>query len=126
MIPHAAIRNRYMRDRPQIRLGGLASNLARIQSFSEHPDHKDEVARLIEESAFFIEWTAADVDAVVREALLDLQRTLVRWRRSWDSIWRDADRRAEVAGRAGSWSEQMLRMAGLQPPARPTSKTAPG
>lgn len=115
MTPHAAIRQRYLRDQPQIRLGGLASNLARIRSFSEHPDHKDEVARLIEESAFFIEWTAEDVDAVLQEALVDLQRALVGWRRSWDSIWRDADRRAEVAASAGLWSTQLLQMAGLLP-----------
>lgn len=115
MTPHAGIRERYMRDIPQLRLGGLASNLARIKAFSEHVDHKDEVARLIEESAFFIEWTAADVDAVQRVALLDLQRTLVAWRRSWDSIWEDAERRMEVADVAADWSTRLLRAAGLLP-----------
>jgi hypothetical protein len=115
MIPHAAIRERYMRDRPQLRLGGLASNLARITSFSVHAGHKDEVARLIEESAFFIEWTASDVDAVQRVALLDLQRTLVGWRRSWDSIWEHAEHRAEVAEAAADWSTQLLRVSGLLP-----------
>lgn len=115
MIPHAAIRERYMSDSPQLRLGGLASNLARIKSFSEHSGHKEEVARLVEESAFFIEWTAADVDAVQGVALLDLQRTLVQWRRSWDSIWDHAERRAEVAKAAADWSTQLLRVAGLLP-----------
>ena len=115
MIPHAGIRERYMRDGPQLRLGALASNLARIKSFSEHVEHKDEVARLVEESAFFIEWTAADVDAVQRVTLLELQRVLVGWRRSWDSIWEDVDRRAEVADDAATWSTRLLRAAGLLP-----------
>ena len=115
MIPHAGIRERYMRDAPPLRLGSLASNLARIKSFSEHVGHKDEVARLIEESAFFIEWTAADIDAVQGVALLDLQRTLVGWRRSWDSIWENAERRAEVAAAAANWSTRLLVTAGLLP-----------
>ena len=115
MTPHAGIRERYMRDGPQLRLGGLASNLARIKSFSEHVGHKAEVARLIEESAFFIEWTAGDVDAVQRVALLDLQRTLVGWCRSWDSIWKHAEKRAEVAEAAAKWSTQLLRVSGLVP-----------
>jgi hypothetical protein len=104
-----------MRDGPQLRLGALASNLARIKSFSEDVEHKDEVARLVEESAFFIEWTAADVDAAQRVTLLELQRALVGWRRSWDSIWEDADRRAEVADVAATWSTRLLRAAGLLP-----------
>ena len=113
MTPHAAIRERYLRDQPEIRLGGLASNLARIQSFTGHPDHEDEVARLVEESACFIEWTAGDLPDDDRPVLLDLQRLLVRWRRSWHLIWTDQDRRAEVAREAGAWSQRILRVAGL-------------
>ena len=113
MTPHAAIRERYMRDEPRIRLGGLAANLARVQSFSRHPDHQAEVARLIEESAFFIEWTVGDVTDDIRPVLADLQRCLVRWRRSWDSIWPDSDRLHRIAREAGSWSEQILKMSGL-------------
>jgi hypothetical protein len=113
MTPHAAIRERYLRDQPEIRLGGLASNLARIQSFTSHPDHKDEVAQLVEESAFFIEWTAGDVPDDDKPALVDLQRLLVRWRRSWNIIWPDQDHRDEVAREAGVWSQRILRVAGL-------------
>ncbi len=50
-----AIRDRYLRDEFPVRLGGLAANLARIKSFSDHPDHRDAVESLLEESKFFIE-----------------------------------------------------------------------
>jgi len=113
MTPHAAIRERYLRDKPEIRLGGLASNLARIKSFSSHPDHQDEVAQLLEESAFFIEWTAGDVPDDDKPILVDLQRLLVRWRRSWHLIWPNHNRRDEVAQEAGLWSQRILRLAGL-------------
>ena len=62
MRNQAAIHARYMRDPLPIRLGGLAADLARIQSFSDHPDHRDVVADMLEESRFFIEWTAPDAE----------------------------------------------------------------
>ena len=115
MTFHAALRERYMRDDPNTRLGGLAANLARVESFSHHPGHEEAVARLLEESAFFIEWTAADVSIETMVALVDLQRLLVHWRRSWGSIWSDPERRGKVAARAGEWSKRILTLAGLLP-----------
>jgi hypothetical protein len=113
MMPHAAIRERYLRDEPKIRLGGLASNLARIQSFSRHADNKDEVVQLVEESAFFVEWTAVDLPDDDKAILADLQRLLVGWRRLWHVIWEDQSRRDQVAREAGLWSQRILRVAGL-------------
>jgi len=82
MNKQSIIRERYLRDELKIRLGGIAANLARIESFSRHPDHGEAVARLIEESALFIEWTARDAQYEVLISLVELQRLLVRWRRS--------------------------------------------
>jgi hypothetical protein len=113
MMPYAAIRERYLRDEPRIRLGGLASNLARIQSFSGYADNKDEVVRLVEESAFFVEWTAVDLPDDEKVLLADLQRLLVAWQRSWHVIWEDQSRRDQVAREAGLWSQRILRLAGL-------------
>jgi len=44
-----------------IRLGGLAANLARIESFSNDPKHDEVVLGLVRESQLFIEWTATDL-----------------------------------------------------------------
>jgi hypothetical protein len=115
MTPDPALRDRYLRDEPSIRLGGLAANLARIESFSRDVDNQEVVARLLEESAFFIEWTAADVSDDVRIALAELQRALVQWRRSWDRITADSDELARAADEVGRWSQRILRLAGLLP-----------
>jgi hypothetical protein len=53
-----------------IRLGGLAANLTRIKSFSDHPDHRDVIESLLDESKFFIEWRAPETE-------IDLQVELV-------------------------------------------------
>jgi hypothetical protein len=111
----AVIRERYMRDAPPVRLGNLAANLARIQSFSDNPDHQDVVESILEESAFFIEWTAQELELDTCVALAELQRLLVHWRYTWSTVWADPSLRTEVAKQAEAWSQRVLRLAGLLP-----------
>jgi hypothetical protein len=67
------IQERYLCDELSIRLGGLAANLARVKSFSDHPDHRDIVESLLDESKFFIEWTALDAEPELQADLVELQ-----------------------------------------------------
>ncbi len=108
-----AIRSRYLRDPVPVRLGGLAANLARVRSFSDHPDHRDVVVRLLEESKRFIEWTAPDVPSEAQVMLVECQRQLARWQLAWARIWADPGQRAEMAEQAGIWSQRVLGMSGL-------------
>jgi hypothetical protein len=107
------IRERYLRDGLPIRLGGLAANLARVKSFSDHPDHRDIVESLLDESKFFIEWTALDTEPELQADLVELQVRLACWQRSWINIWADPARRAAVAKEARAWSERLLKISGL-------------
>ena len=75
-------KNRYLRDPLPIRLGGLAANLARVKSFSMLTANASAVFDLFEESKFFIEWTAADVDVSTTEQLVDLQLQIAVWQRN--------------------------------------------
>lgn len=115
MRNRTAIRERYLRDPLPVRLGGLAANLARVESFSDHPEHGEVVERLIEETKFFIEWTAFDAGEGVREQLVAYQRQLALWQVTWAGIWSDLERRSAVAKQAGSWSRRILGMSGLLP-----------
>lgn len=108
-----AIRERYLRDPLPIRLGGLATNLARVQSFSDHPDHCHVVERLLEESKYFIEWTALEANPNLQAELVELQRCMAQWQYHWDEIWIDPIRRATVAEQAGAWSKKILEKSGL-------------
>ncbi|MCK4547495.1 MAG: hypothetical protein KAW17_08660 [Candidatus Eisenbacteria sp.] len=109
----AVNRDRYLRDAVPIRLGGLAANLGRVQSFSGHPDHRDVVHGLLEESKLFIEWTARDLDIDLQIELADLQREIVRWQRSWTAIWSDPSQRTALASRAGVLAQHLLNTSGL-------------
>lgn len=107
------LRSRYLLDPLPIRLGGLAANLARVKSFSDNPAHREAMARLLEESACFMEWAAPDATFETQVFLADCQRQLTRWRLLWDEIWPNPACRSEIAGHAARWSEQILELSGL-------------
>jgi hypothetical protein len=103
----------YLRESVATRLGELAANLAQIQSFSNNDLNRDAVAHLIEESKFFIEWTAIDAGINQAAELVELQVQLASWQLSWSKIWADDVQRTKVAQQAKVWSESLLEMSGL-------------
>lgn len=113
----ASIRERYLRDEPRVRLGGLAANLARIASFSDHEKHKDPVRDLIVESEHFIEWTARDTELETQAELVSLQLELARWRARLDADWSNEGVRREMAARAHQRAGEVLALSGLLDPA---------
>ena len=82
----------------QIRLGGLAANLARIGSTSKNPANLPVVKSLIKESKFFIEWTAQDTEIEKTSELVDLQLNLALLERELDKNWKDEEIRAKKSG----------------------------
>ncbi|MGE0886869.1 MAG: hypothetical protein AB7P14_25390 [Blastocatellales bacterium] len=109
----SAKKERFLRDQLPVRLGNLASNLARIESISRHPELSDAAARVLTESKFFIEWTAADANLTQQVELLELQRTLARWELVWDEIWNDPEKLSRIAAEAREWSNNVLELSGL-------------
>ncbi|MCI0476028.1 MAG: hypothetical protein L0Y55_07255 [Anaerolineales bacterium] len=110
------IQERYMQDELPIRLGGLAADLARIVSFSKNHGSAPVVASLLDESSYFVEWSAPDllpdrVDDAAR--LVDIQRGLTRWYRIWGDAQNDPAQRAQLAAQARAWSDEILQMSGL-------------
>ncbi|MBI5035274.1 MAG: hypothetical protein HZB51_32505 [Chloroflexi bacterium] len=110
------VQERYMADSLNIRLGGLAADLARIVSFSKNIKAIKSVEGLLNESIYFIEWSAPDLlperleDAA---QLVDIQRDLAHWRWIWNEAQNDPAQRAKLAEQAQAWSDQVLEMSGL-------------
>ena len=107
------LQERYLQDDLPTRLGGLAANLARIQSFSHHVGNQVVVERLIEESKLFVEWTASEIDIDSAAELVAMQIQLARWQRNWRSLWADSAQRIEMADQAKVWSERVLGLSGI-------------
>ncbi len=108
-----AIRERYMRDDLSVRLGGLAANLGRIKSFSGNESNRNVVESLIEESKYFIEWTAPEAEIETAAQLVELQRELVRWQFTLAQLWPDSNHRKQLAEKSNAWSKQVLTSSGL-------------
>jgi len=104
---------RYLRDPSPVRLGGLAANLARIESFSDRVEHCDVVRSLLEESKFLIEWAAPDLQLDIQAELAELQLQLALWELDWKRIWSDSEQRSAVAKQAQLWSRRVLELSGL-------------
>ena len=113
MKDYNMLRERYLRDGVPVRLGGLASNLVRIRALSENPVHREIVADVLNESKYFIEWTAGETATETAAQLADLQRQLARWQLNWQQIWDDPAQRAQVAQESRAWSDRVLQMSGL-------------
>lgn len=108
-----SIRERYLRDSVPVRLGGLAANLRRIKSFSGQEANRAAVERLIDESKFFIEWTAREAEIDTAAALVELQVQLARWQCNWTKIWTDPAQRGQIAEQSRAWSDRILDLSGL-------------
>lgn len=104
------LQERHLQDDLLTRLGRLATNLARIQSFSHHAGNQAAVERLLEESKLFIEWTAGEVDIDSAAELVTMQIQLARWQRNWRSLWADMAQRIKMAKQARVWSERVLEL----------------
>ena len=108
-----ALKERYLRDKLPIRLGNLASNLARIKSQCQDVANRESGEMLLQESKYFIEWTAAEAEVETAAQLVELQIQLARWQYRWATIWDDSQQRMMVAQQASIWSERVLDMSGL-------------
>ena len=108
-----ALKSRYLRDELPVRLGNLASNLARIKSRCQNTAHGEIIEDLLQESKLFIEWTAADTEIEIAAELVELQIQLACWQYSWARIWEDATQRVRVGEQGRIWSEKVLNMSGL-------------
>jgi hypothetical protein len=102
------IKTRYLQDDLRVRLGGIAANLVRIASFSSNPANREAVHSILEESEFFIEWTAPEAPLNVQALLIELQIQLALWYREWPWVYSNPQKREKLSQLARTWSENIL------------------
>jgi hypothetical protein len=107
-----AIKNRYIRDDLRTRLGGIAANLLRIASCALRPKDWQAVQSMLEESEFFIEWTAPEASLKVKAPLIELQVQLALWQLMWPKVYSDPVERDRLGQLARSWSQNVLALRG--------------
>ena len=113
MINKDRKRERYLRDPLPLRLAGLAADLARIASSARHETGSQSVADMLEESQYFIEWTAGEASPDIAAELVDLQRFIGLWRRAWPQAQHELSQRTLLSIQAKKWSDQVLIYSGV-------------
>jgi len=103
-----AIKKRYLQDDLPVRLGGIAANLARIASSSSDPADWEAVQSMLEESKFFIEWTAPEAPLNVKAFLAELQIQLALWHLVWPQIYTDPRECEKLSQLTRTWSQNVL------------------
>lgn len=106
-------KERYLRDPLPIRLAGLAADLARVVSSARHESGSESVSEMLEESQYYIEWTAADAEPEIAAELVDMQRLIVLWRKVWPEAQKNKTQRILLSVQAKKWSDQVLGYSGL-------------
>ena len=113
MIDYDQHRERFLRDALPIRLGGLAADLARVASSARRETGAANVNHMLEESQWFIEWTAAEAEPEVAAELVDIQLMIALWRKAWPEAQKHRAQRTLLSVQAKKWSDQILGYSGL-------------
>lgn len=107
------IRERYLREPFNKRLGHLAANLARISTFLENSTNIKSVKDILEESKFFIEWTAPDAPMETQAMLSEIQSKLALWHLYLIKNKKFHKELLLVKESTKNWSQQLLNISGL-------------
>jgi hypothetical protein len=106
-------KERYLRDPLPVRLAGLAADFGRIASSARHETGSSSVIEMLEESQYYIEWTAAEAAPEVAGELVDIQRLVAAWRRAWPEAQHSPVQRTLLPIQAKKWADQVLAYSGL-------------
>jgi len=107
------LRARYLRDPLSRRLGGLAATLGRISSSARESSDPTNVARLLEEAKYLIEWTAAEAEPEIAAELVSMQTQINLWLRAWEKTNQLKEQRTLLSVQAKHWSDRTLDFSGL-------------
>lgn len=110
MISRSILYARFMKDSIPVRLGGIASDLARLSGLAQtNSENRRLFQNVLNETKFFTEWTASDLNLDAQEKLLELQRSLSRWSGGPFS----KEQLSLVQDEAKKWSQVILSTSGL-------------
>ena len=101
----------YLRSDRTSQLTSLALNLMRLHVLARQGSDDTVAQHLVRESQFFVEWTVPTInletDMSVATELLELQRSLSRWKLNWADLWASETEREQVAAIAQQWCHRL-------------------
>ena len=111
----AEIQVRFLKEENSMKLGHLASDLARIASLTEMKAGRTALKSVLEEAKYFSEWaaTATNVPLETQMFLAEIQSFIAQKELEFDSMFENQEWRAGLRSRARVWSQELLKRAGF-------------
>lgn len=113
MIDEKLLSARFVRDAVPVRLGNLASSVKRLGYFIHKAKHEDTIQQLFAECRLFIEWTIAEAEFEIAQALAELKAELTAWQNAYDERKHEEGWRIAINNTCAQWSQRLLELSGL-------------
>ncbi|HMN29386.1 MAG TPA: hypothetical protein PKE45_14650 [Caldilineaceae bacterium] len=113
MVARQQKQKRFLRQPLPVQLGTIAADLARVTSLARHEQISAALDTMLEESLYFIEWTAAKAEPEIAAELVDIQLMIALWRKAWPEAQKHRAQRTLLSVQAKKWSDQILGYSGL-------------
>ncbi len=110
MISIGELKERFSKDPVPVRLGGIASDLARLAGLvRSNANNPSSIENVLMELKLFTEWVAKDINLSAQETVLSLQRNLADW-----SLYGFENAQSnDIEKQAQNWSNTILDISGL-------------
>ena len=122
MKDYASVLDRYRRQPLPMRLGNLASNLARIRTMALDQRTVADGAKVVEESRHFADTLIADTNPFLSEEMANLRDLLDEWLAAWPRLAQPSESLTEITKAAARWSALLIERSGLAQRDSPTSE----
>jgi hypothetical protein len=105
------IRIHFMQDPLPQRLNELAATLERISSSARNSTDPAIIIELLDEVHHFIEWTVPETEPAIAAELVQMNRIIAMWLKSWETARRIPHQRTLLAVQTKNWSDKIVRFA---------------
>jgi hypothetical protein len=99
----------FMQDGLPARLDQIAATFARISSSTRRSVDPPEIINLLDKAYHFIEWTAPETEPAFAAELIQMNRIIAMWRKSWVIARRIPQQRTLLALQTWNWSNTVTR-----------------
>lgn len=109
------LQERFLKETSPMRLGHLASDLARASDLLKMRVGPETIQGVLQESKFFAEWTgtAGDLSIEIKTLLAEIQSFVTQKELEWEALSKNLEWRANVARQLRVWSDELLKKTGL-------------
>lgn len=109
------LQERFLKETSPMRLGHLASDLARVSDLLKMRVGPETIKGVLEESKFFAQWAgiAGDLSAEMKTLLAEIQGFVAQKELEWETFSKNSEWRDNVARQLRVWSDELLKKAGF-------------